>query len=110
MAAVYGLERLLETLAAVWRALDLYAADCLERQRGLRVHNFCQIGWLEQRLRGRTVYRLQFQLTDAFCRNHGLNCAKAVPGTPLPDTERMPVEEFNFSKAAIRFSQSLTKD
>ncbi|CAK0874225.1 unnamed protein product, partial [Prorocentrum cordatum] len=110
MAAVYGLERLLEdagrrcagarargakTLAAVWRALDLYAADCLERQRGLRVHNFCQIGWLEQRLRGRTVYRLQFQ---------------AVPGTPLPDTERMPVEEFNFSKAAIRFSQSLTKD
>eukprot|EP00929_Paragymnodinium_shiwhaense_P019728 TRINITY_DN13350_c0_g1_i1.p1 TRINITY_DN13350_c0_g1~~TRINITY_DN13350_c0_g1_i1.p1 ORF type:complete len:687 (-),score=184.45 TRINITY_DN13350_c0_g1_i1:178-2238(-) len=97
-------------LSEVWAALDRYASSCLEEKRGLVVPNFCRFGWHTRELRGRIAYRPYFQLLDCFCRNYGADATSIRSGPPPPDRDLCPMEEFNFSKAAIRFSSELTKD
>jgi len=78
-------------------------------KRGVVLPNFCRIGWQTVNLRNKTAHRPYFQLLDSFGRMCGVDPQKTGGGaTPLG--ELCPMEEFNFSKAAIRFSSALTKD
>jgi len=92
--------------AEVWNTFARYLRSCLDQRRGLHLGSFCRIGWQTVRSAGVDKYRPVFQLTDQFCRAHG----NAETRKPKPDMEGLcPFEDFNFSKAAIKFSQ-LSKD
>jgi len=121
--AAYGLEQLLEdaaerrgsnarlpplNLAEVWATVDRYAVACLEQKKGLSLPNFCSLAWQVQRLRSRATYRPYFQLASSFSRTYNVDTSRVGP--PPQDQDLCPVEDFNFSKAAIRFSGTLTKD
>jgi len=95
-------------LFEVWATLDRYVSACLEEKRGVKLPNFCNIGWQTTKLRDRSVHRPYFQIAESFCRNHGVEIFKQGP---LVDPKDLcPMEELNFSKAAIKYSQALTKD
>eukprot|EP00928_Gymnodinium_smaydae_P014682 TRINITY_DN15403_c0_g2_i1.p1 TRINITY_DN15403_c0_g2~~TRINITY_DN15403_c0_g2_i1.p1 ORF type:complete len:553 (+),score=113.75 TRINITY_DN15403_c0_g2_i1:83-1741(+) len=92
----------------VWDALNRYISETLEKRQTLGVTNFCKIGWKVEDGGGREArLRPHFQLTENFIRAYDAE-ARAHP--VLPDRALAQVEDFNFSKAAIRFTQSLTKD
>jgi len=66
------------------------------------------IGWRIETLgQGKAKLRPHFQLHESFARTYQIDC-KAI--SPVPEKCLTTCEDFNFSKAAIRFSHSLTKD
>eukprot|EP00929_Paragymnodinium_shiwhaense_P053831 TRINITY_DN26992_c0_g1_i1.p1 TRINITY_DN26992_c0_g1~~TRINITY_DN26992_c0_g1_i1.p1 ORF type:complete len:581 (+),score=176.57 TRINITY_DN26992_c0_g1_i1:133-1875(+) len=98
----------------VWDAFNRYVTYILDRRQTLSVLNFCKIGWKVEEARGgagthgsKARLRPHFQLAEHFVRSHGLD-PRAHPVTS--DKLLTQLEEFNFSKAAIKFSQSLTKE
>lgn len=95
-------------LHEVWATVDRYVSACLEEKRGVKLPNFCNIGWQATKLREKTVHRPYFHIADSFCRNHGIDVSKQ--GALVDPKDLCSMEEFNFSKAAIKFSQALTKD
>jgi len=97
--------------AEVWTAFVKYANFCLEQRRGLALNAFCKIGWqLEKKLQG-AIFRPFFQFTEQFCRAYlSQEAIRKVGAMQNTSSELCPFEDFNFSKAAIRFSQQLTKD
>lgn len=97
--------------SAVWAALVRYIQACLEQRRGLHITNFCKIGWQLEKKRqgGKAVYRPYFQFVDQFCRSY-LSQEALRKNVALQSSDLCPFEDFNFSKAAIKFSQNLTKD
>lgn len=116
--AMYTLDRLLDDLVRlrgrvradyekVWDAFNRYVTATLEKRQTLNVANFCKIGWRIEEHQGKARLRPHFQLAESFIRVFNVE-AKSHPFAP--DRVLTNVEEFNFSKAAIRFSQSLTKD
>lgn len=56
----------------------------------------------------KTKYKPTFTLSENFCRTYGLDPPKR--GVPLAEKDQTAYEEFNFSKAAIKFSNFMTKD
>mmetsp|Transcript_29026 Transcript_29026/g.66725 ORF Transcript_29026/g.66725 Transcript_29026/m.66725 type:complete len:557 (+) Transcript_29026:80-1750(+) len=91
------------TLAEVWSALNAYITASMEQQRTLVVPSLCKIGW---RLNAISKWRPFFHLDESFTRAYGVEC-----NAPHPPPDKVAAgEELNFSKAAIRFSQGLTKD
>jgi len=98
----------------VWTCLEKYLVSCLDQRRGLSIPNFCKIGWqIEKRRQGsKTVaqHRPFFQIAETWGKAHCSPEAQRRLGLPLGDRELCPFEDFNFSKAAIKFSGSLTKD
>eukprot|EP00747_Dinoflagellata_sp_TGD_P164263 gnl/TRDRNA2_/TRDRNA2_183954_c0_seq1.p1 gnl/TRDRNA2_/TRDRNA2_183954_c0~~gnl/TRDRNA2_/TRDRNA2_183954_c0_seq1.p1 ORF type:complete len:536 (+),score=133.69 gnl/TRDRNA2_/TRDRNA2_183954_c0_seq1:74-1681(+) len=93
-----------------WNAYMKYAKSCMEQRRGLALSSFCKIGWQSEKTRNAKVqYRPFFQLTEQFCRAYAPNEARKI-GAPQGEREMCPFEDFNFSKAAIKFSNQLTKD
>mmetsp|Transcript_24395 Transcript_24395/g.69945 ORF Transcript_24395/g.69945 Transcript_24395/m.69945 type:complete len:529 (+) Transcript_24395:74-1660(+) len=97
--------------AEVWNAFAKYAGFCMEQRRGLTLSSFCKMGWqLEKKLNGAS-YRPFFQLSEQFCRAYlNQEALRKVGAQAASANELCPFEDFNFSKAAIRFSQQLTKD
>lgn len=93
----------------VWDVFNRYVTVVMEKQQTLSVLNFCKIGWrLEEGLaQGRAKLRPHFQVADSFARAYNVDLKAHLA---VPDKYLAAVEEFNFSKAAIRFSQNLTKD
>jgi hypothetical protein len=94
----------------VWDAFNRYLTETMNKRQTLNVPNFCKIGWrVEDQLGPKHGARLRphFQLSDAFTRVYGLE-TKSHPATA--DYCLAKIEEFNFSKAAIKYSQSLTKE
>jgi len=122
--SVYGLDQLVEdatkkhaatnhrrpqlNFKEVWAAVDRYTAACLEEGRGVSLPNLCRIGWQVVRLKTKCQKKPYFELSEAFRRVAGLEIGKGIG--PPPDLDLCPIEEFNFSKAAIKFSGQLTKD
>lgn len=119
---MHSLDRVLEDLARqrgpltkrgadyadVWDAFSRYVTAVMQQRQTLSVANFCKIGWkVEELVNGRARLRPHFQVSDSFARAHSLDLRAQVT---LPDKHFTTIEEFNFSKAAIRYSQSLTKD
>lgn len=98
--------------AAVWNSYNRYLVACLEQRRGLQLGNFCKIGWqIEKKaVQGsKPNASPYFQLTEQFARSY---CPQEVGKLKQPsgDREICPMEDFNYSKAAIKYSHQLTKD
>lgn len=90
----------------VWDAFNRYVTAILSKRMTLDVPSFCKIGWRVDHLQGKVKLRPHFQLTDSFLRVHELDTNHHPT---LPDTQLSPISEFNYSKAAIKYSQGLTK-
>jgi hypothetical protein len=94
----------------VWSTFSNYVKACLEQKRGLTLSTFCRIGWLaERRHSGKASIRPYFQFSEQFIRSYLSQEAARKQSAP-PQGDLCPFEEFNFSKAAIKFSNQLTKD
>lgn len=120
---MYTLERLLQDAAArtasqasrsfdlqqVWDALNRYITEVMDKRQMLRVLNVFCIGWkhLESGPGGAARLQPHFHLSEAFAQSCGAE-TRAHP--VISDKFLASKEEFNCSKAAIRYSQSLTKD
>eukprot|EP00747_Dinoflagellata_sp_TGD_P204351 gnl/TRDRNA2_/TRDRNA2_78033_c0_seq1.p1 gnl/TRDRNA2_/TRDRNA2_78033_c0~~gnl/TRDRNA2_/TRDRNA2_78033_c0_seq1.p1 ORF type:complete len:579 (-),score=138.09 gnl/TRDRNA2_/TRDRNA2_78033_c0_seq1:92-1828(-) len=91
----------------VWDAFNRYLTAVMEKRQTLSVPNFCKIGWKVEQHGGKARFRPHFQLQTSFIKAHGVD-PRACP--IIRDNDLTTIEEFNFSKAAIRFSQELTKD
>lgn len=97
--------------AEVWNAFAKYVSFCLEQRRGLTLSTFCKIGWQAERRLNSSAYRPFFQLSEQFCRAYlSQEAIRRVNSQAVQSSDLCPFEDFNFSKAAIRFSQQLTKD
>mmetsp|Transcript_78061 Transcript_78061/g.226503 ORF Transcript_78061/g.226503 Transcript_78061/m.226503 type:complete len:521 (-) Transcript_78061:50-1612(-) len=98
--------------AEVWNAYLRYLTSCLEQRRGLHLHNFSKVGWVASRARpgANPSYRPYIGFTDQFCRSCGMAPEAVRRLTKPPSGEMCPMEDFNFSKASIKFSNELTKD
>lgn len=98
----------------VWDTFNRYVTSVLEQHKGVNITNFCRIGWKVEQARPhlgkkKPSYSPYFQLADSFAKAYGLDSKGKT--TPIAsEKELSPFEEFNFSKAAIRHSQKLTKD
>ncbi|CAE7187627.1 unnamed protein product [Symbiodinium pilosum] len=86
-----------------WSAYAAYVRSCLEQRRGLQLSSFCKLGWAQQKKLGKTTYRPYSQFSDSF------NRAYVSESRKTPANDLCPFEDFNFSKAALKFS-NLTKD
>jgi len=106
-----GASETAEDYAQVWSTFVNYVKSCMEQKRGLILNSFCKVGWLTGRGRqtGKSSYKPFFQFTDQFVRAYLSQEAKRKHDAP-PQGDLCPFEDFNFSKAAIKFSQQLTKD
>lgn len=88
----------------VWHTYMRYLTSVLESRKGLNVSTFAKIGWQKDH---KSRYRPYFQLADQFARAY----VNPEGCRPSPSDQTLcPFEEFNFSKAAIKFSNQLTKD
>jgi len=93
---------------SAWDAFNRYISAVIEKKQTLSMANFCKIGWrIEDNAHGKVKLRPHFQVAESFAKAYNLD-TKAHP--PASDRALTAVEEFNFSKAAIRFTQNLTKD
>eukprot|EP00927_Polykrikos_kofoidii_P076184 TRINITY_DN7297_c0_g1_i1.p1 TRINITY_DN7297_c0_g1~~TRINITY_DN7297_c0_g1_i1.p1 ORF type:complete len:545 (-),score=117.17 TRINITY_DN7297_c0_g1_i1:79-1713(-) len=96
----------------VWNTYLSYVRSCLEQRRGLVLSNFCKIGWQTDKkysaAGGKPAVKPFFQITEQFARAYCSNEAMRKIGAPT-NSDLGPFEDFNFSKAAIKFS-NLTKD
>jgi hypothetical protein len=98
-----------EDYAQVWDTFNRYVTACMAQKKGVNVTNFCRVGWkLETKRQNKVQYRPYFQLADSFCSAYNVDESRRAPVPP--EKELCSMEEFNFSKAAIKFSQTLTKD
>lgn len=91
----------------VWDAFNRYLTVTHQKRQTLNVHNFCKLGWRIEEFQGKARLRPHFQLAENFMRVFN---AESKSHQCIPDRHFTSVEEFNFSKAAIRYSQSMTKD
>merc|ERR1719240_991933 len=102
----------------VWSTFMRYLKSCLEQKRGLHLGSFCKVGWQVEKpynsLKAqKPTYRPVYQVTEQFCRTYCNQEAlrKLTQGGGHNGVVEMcPFEDFNFSKAAIKFSNQLTKD
>jgi hypothetical protein len=97
----------------VWNCFARYLKSCMEQRRGLSMSSFAKIGWQAEKKRvGGPTYKPFFQLTDNFCRVCQMTseAAKSACAPPKTGGDPCPLEDFNYSKAAIKFSHNLTKD
>jgi len=92
----------------VWDCFNRYLSAVLAEKKTLSVTNFCKIGW--QKGLKAADYKPYFGLSDGLVQAFSLGEAGKRLVNPVPSRELSTVEEFNFSKAAIKFSNGLTKD
>lgn len=92
----------------VWSTFGSYVRSCLEQRRGLQLNSFCKIGWTIQKKLGKTAYRPYFHFSDSFIRSYLPEAARKHAASVAGDL--CSFEDFNFSKAALKFSKQLTKD
>jgi len=91
-----------------WDALNRYIYEVLEKKQTLNVSNFCKIGWkVEEGMHSKLTMRPHFNISEVFARS---SRADSRSQTSAPIKSLALIEEFNFSKCALRFSAGLTKD
>lgn len=96
----------------IWQSYLRYLSACLDQRRGLQLGSLCKIGWQIEKKAvqgGKPRCSPFFQLSEQFARTYCPNEVGKIK-QPSGDRELSPFEDFNFSKAAIKHSQSLTKD
>lgn len=111
LQAAQGASAVPPDYAEVWSAFGSYAMACLSERRGLNMPQLCKLGWRQDRQsKGSAGVKPFLQFTDQFCRTYlSSQAVKKIQQNAVTDKDMCPVEEFNFSKAAIKYSQ-LTKD
>jgi hypothetical protein len=93
----------------VWDAFNRYITANMLLKKGLSIQNFAKIGWtVEKKRNGAATYRPYFQFQENFLKAHGME--NHLRPAPAADKDLCQMEEMNFSKAAIRYSSTLTKD
>lgn len=95
-------------LREVWDTLDRYIVSCMEQNRGLVVPNFGRFGWQVSHRVRKTYVGPYFDFLDSFSRRYRASLTRSQAAALEADLCRW--EEFNFSKAALCFSRTLTKD
>jgi len=91
-----------------WDAFNSYVTSVMEKRQTLSISNFGKIGWkVEEGIHMKPKMRPHFNISEAFARTCN---ADSYSQLQCPTKNLALIEEFNFSKAAIRFSQSLSKD
>lgn len=95
-------------LPQVWDAVNRYITATLEKKLTLHINGYCKIGWkVEEVYVGKPKWRPHFQFNETFARQYNLDArALKIYGDKALTTS----EDFNYSKAAIRYSTGLTKD
>eukprot|EP00930_Biecheleria_cincta_P015307 TRINITY_DN1280_c0_g2_i2.p1 TRINITY_DN1280_c0_g2~~TRINITY_DN1280_c0_g2_i2.p1 ORF type:complete len:480 (-),score=105.23 TRINITY_DN1280_c0_g2_i2:297-1736(-) len=109
LASKDGQSESAQDYSEVWSTLAAYVNACMEQKRGLHLSSFCKIGWILSKKMGKGVHRPCFQFADSFVRAYLSQEAARKHAAPTQG-EPCPFEDFNFSKAAIKFSNQLTKD
>lgn len=97
----------LDEIHQVWDAFNRYMTEVMEKRQTLCLPTFCRIGWKVEEGMQRSKYRPHFNITEAFARSSNADPKSMIS---CPQRGLTHVEEFNFSKCALRFSQGLTKD
>mmetsp|Transcript_4862 Transcript_4862/g.13562 ORF Transcript_4862/g.13562 Transcript_4862/m.13562 type:complete len:602 (+) Transcript_4862:231-2036(+) len=97
--------------AAVWLTIENWIKSQFDITKGAHVLNFVKLGWVAEPVANGQL-RPMFVLLDSYARAHALQCG---PGATLASSinrgwHMESVEDMNFSKLAIRFSQGLGKD
>ena len=92
----------------VWMCFNRYASSVLAERKTMNITNFCKIGWIKGA--SNTEYKPYFSLADSFVQAFSLGESGKKLINTVPTKELAPIEELNFSKAAIRYSNGLTKD
>lgn len=99
-----------QVIKEVWVTLDRYVLDCLDHGRGISIPSLFTLTWAARKANGRPASALHCVFSDAFLRNANLTGHVSFQTLQNSQLEGVTVEDFNFSKAAIRFSRQLTKD
>eukprot|EP00933_Yihiella_yeosuensis_P022683 TRINITY_DN17826_c0_g2_i1.p1 TRINITY_DN17826_c0_g2~~TRINITY_DN17826_c0_g2_i1.p1 ORF type:complete len:554 (-),score=109.10 TRINITY_DN17826_c0_g2_i1:82-1743(-) len=100
----------LDEIRLAWDAFNRYVTDIIEKRQTLNVSNFCKIGWKVEESNGdgqRPKMRPHFNISEAFARSSHADARSMVA---CPASLLTLLEDFNFSKCALRFSQGLVKD
>ncbi|CAD7971804.1 unnamed protein product [Amoebophrya sp. A25] len=92
----------------IWDCVNRYIAGCMEQRKGLNITNFCKIGYYKEKTRDGAKLRPFFQLAESFVQTFALDNKRAA--AKIDERDQCPYEEFNFSKAAIKYSNCLNKD
>ncbi|CAN0153711.1 unnamed protein product [Scytosiphon promiscuus] len=96
-----------ELLRKAWSVLNKWSLERLTERGSVDVPNFMRVGW--QRFRatdGEMRLRPVFILSEGFCRAHGLPHKRIL----RPPLFKKAAEVVNYSKLAIRYTTSMTKD
>mmetsp|Transcript_43419 Transcript_43419/g.101401 ORF Transcript_43419/g.101401 Transcript_43419/m.101401 type:complete len:527 (-) Transcript_43419:69-1649(-) len=90
-----------------WEAFTRYITEVMGKKQTLNVSNFCRIGWKVEEGLHQPRMRPHFNISDAFAISCRADARSQLQG---PAHSLTHVEEFNFSKCALKFSNGLTKD
>ncbi|EEY53603.1 sporangia induced predicted protein [Phytophthora infestans T30-4] len=103
----FAAEKNRETLESVWRAFNDWIESRFNQGKGVHVATFATITW-ETFTNSRNQPKLRpiFFLSDTFIKTYTLSQKRP----PLPSANLASMEDINFTKIAIKFSRSLTKD
>ncbi|TYZ61570.1 hypothetical protein PybrP1_010129 [[Pythium] brassicae (nom. inval.)] len=95
-----------ETLEDIWRAFNDWISSRFDVGKGVHIATFASISWETcTNSRNQPKLRPVFVLSDTFARTYGLQHRKPPSPGGLG-----ALEEINFTKIAIKFSRTLTKD
>jgi hypothetical protein len=90
---------------ACWDAMNKWIESRLRKNKGATVGTFGTFSWDFREVDGQKQCRPIFLVSDSFVKEHNVQ---------RPQTRMEPIlaksEEINYSKLAIKFSKSLTKD
>jgi hypothetical protein len=104
--------------AQVWLAFCKWIVERFDKGKGVNIINFMSLSWepdeIEQEIYGEGVDRALrpvWRLNAAFERGYNLQCKnKSDKRTPNDEANFEKMEEINFHKIAMRYSNTLTKD
>jgi len=97
------------TYKAVWESIIKWIEYQFQMKKGISIGNFLLLGYKreEQRLQG-DIWKPCFYLFDSFIRSFAVSQSGA--GLSAARKDLGSVEDINFAKVAIRFSENLNKD
>jgi len=99
-------KRSADEMPQAWDALNRYISEVFGKKQTLNVSNFCRIGWKVEDGLHQVQMRPHFNISEAFARSCRADSRSQLHAPPSLTF----VEEFNFSKCALRFSEGLSKD
>lgn len=95
-----------KALMESWKALNAWILSRFEIGRGVVILNFGKISWESNTdIKNVVMRRPTFLISESFSKTHGLPFKRKLKALSLA-----PMEDINFTKLAIKYSNSMTKD